>query len=275
MRLIIFSLAVIVLVLLYSCTKTVTKTVTDTDTVTVTKIDTLIKIKLDSNINLDSGLVAYYPFNGNANDASGNGLNGTITGGVTFTNDVAGNASSAATFDGSTGYIIVPDNAGKFQNYAVTVSFLVKAVTPSVRQAFISNTNYTDGTGLSYAVNVGSAGPGFPDFGVVTNTLGCGLPVSNAADNIATGNAMLANTWYNYTCIFTDSLQAIFVNGTLNTAVTRDFPTLNKCANTQTLLIGTWWSGDPILFNGSMDEIRIYNRALNQNEIIELAKAVQ
>ena len=38
-----------------------------------------------------NGLVAYYPFNGNANDASGNGNNGTIYGGVTLVPDRFGN----------------------------------------------------------------------------------------------------------------------------------------------------------------------------------------
>ena len=41
-------------------------------------------------INLDSGLVAHYPFNGNANDESGNGINGTVNG-ATLTNDRFGN----------------------------------------------------------------------------------------------------------------------------------------------------------------------------------------
>src|ERR1700693_6013289 len=62
-----------------------------------------------SDINLSSGLIAYYPFNGNANDASGNNLNGTIKGGVTFSNDVSGKANSAVTFDGATGCIVISD----------------------------------------------------------------------------------------------------------------------------------------------------------------------
>ena len=37
---------------------------------------------------LDDGLVAYYPFDGNANDSSGNGNNGTENGGVTYTTGV-------------------------------------------------------------------------------------------------------------------------------------------------------------------------------------------
>ncbi len=55
-------------------------------------------------VNLNAGLVAYYPFNGNANDVVGTN-NGIVYGGVTPTQDRFGNPSSACHFDGATGYI--------------------------------------------------------------------------------------------------------------------------------------------------------------------------
>jgi hypothetical protein len=45
------------------------------------------------------GLIAYYLFNGNANDESGNGNHGTING-ATLTTDRYNNADSAYAFDG-------------------------------------------------------------------------------------------------------------------------------------------------------------------------------
>lgn len=51
----------------------------------------------------------YYPFNGNANDESGNGNNGTVSGAV-LTEDRFGNSNSAYYFDGNDDYIEVPDN---------------------------------------------------------------------------------------------------------------------------------------------------------------------
>jgi hypothetical protein len=53
---------------------------------------------------LNDGLVAYYPFNGNANDKSGNGNHGTVHG-ATLTEDRFGNADSAYNFDGVYDYI--------------------------------------------------------------------------------------------------------------------------------------------------------------------------
>ncbi|MCP3693720.1 MAG: BACON domain-containing protein, partial [Planctomycetaceae bacterium] len=57
---------------------------------------------------LNDGLVAYYPFNGNANDESGNGNNGTVNG-ATLSTDRNGNAASAYDFDGFS-IISVPDS---------------------------------------------------------------------------------------------------------------------------------------------------------------------
>ena len=53
-------------------------------------------------------LVAFYPFNGNVNDQSGNGNNGASSGGVSYP---SGRIGQAASFDGTTGYISVPDSS--------------------------------------------------------------------------------------------------------------------------------------------------------------------
>ena len=47
-----------------------------------------------------NGLIAWYPFNGNANDESGNGNNGTVNG-ATLTIDRNGNSDNAYSFNGS------------------------------------------------------------------------------------------------------------------------------------------------------------------------------
>ena len=54
---------------------------------------------------LTNGLVAYYPFNGNANDESGNGNNGLLIG-AKPTTDRLGEANKAFLFDGTSSYIL-------------------------------------------------------------------------------------------------------------------------------------------------------------------------
>ena len=52
------------------------------------------------------GLVAWYPFNGNANDESGNGNHGTVNG-ATLTADRNGKANSSYSFDGVSNFITI------------------------------------------------------------------------------------------------------------------------------------------------------------------------
>jgi hypothetical protein len=61
---------------------------------------------------INRGLVAYYPFNGNANDESGNGNHGTVIGGTTLATDRFGQSNRAYLFDGSSGYIDVGNPVG-------------------------------------------------------------------------------------------------------------------------------------------------------------------
>src|ERR1700748_1379907 len=67
----------------------------------------LIAAVANAQVNLNDGLIAYYPFSGNFADSSGNGNNGGVIGGVVLTNDEAGNNNSAALFSNA-GYINIP-----------------------------------------------------------------------------------------------------------------------------------------------------------------------
>ena len=76
------------------------------------------------------GLVAYYPFNGNASDESGNGYDGTEFGGVAPTTDRFGNADSAYSFDGVDDFVTIPSAPFNFSSQsALTVSAWVKNFT--------------------------------------------------------------------------------------------------------------------------------------------------
>ena len=61
------------------------------------------------------GLVGYWPFNGNANDESGNGNNGTAINGVLMTTDRFNNLNSAYSFDGIDDRIFI--NNSIFSNF--------------------------------------------------------------------------------------------------------------------------------------------------------------
>ena len=104
-----------------------------------------------------NGLVGYWPFSGNANDSSGNNLNGTVNGAV-LTVDRFGNSSSAFNFDGIDDYILVnDDDLLSFPNNEFTFSFWVNPTltqlpaSPAFEEDFELNISYWTGD-LSWSV---------------------------------------------------------------------------------------------------------------------------
>jgi hypothetical protein len=69
---------------------------------------------------IQNGLIAFYPFCGNANDVSGNGFNGTVNG-ATLTTNRFGTANSAYAFNGTNGHITVNGNE-RFVSPRMTIS---------------------------------------------------------------------------------------------------------------------------------------------------------
>jgi hypothetical protein len=72
------------------------------------------------------GLVGYFPFNGNANDESGNAHHGTVHG-ATLTTDRFGNSNSAYYFNGVDSYIVLPENIITGKDSVFEISFWYKA----------------------------------------------------------------------------------------------------------------------------------------------------
>ena len=78
-----------------------------------------------SDVARDNDLVAYYPFNGNANDESGNGNDGIVIGAV-LTNDRFENINSAYYFDGIDDEIILGSEPFNFTNHSYAISVWAK-----------------------------------------------------------------------------------------------------------------------------------------------------
>src|SRR5688572_24303362 len=116
--------------LLHSCKK---------ETITVTET-----------IDLKKGLIAYYPFNGNANDESGNNKNGVLVNGPTFSTDAKNIENKAANFDGINDYIQIADQTSSFAQDKMTVSFLFNLRDANTRSSFLCKTNFTTPSGISW-----------------------------------------------------------------------------------------------------------------------------
>jgi hypothetical protein len=82
----------------------------------------VVAITVEAQVNIANGLLAYYPYNGNANDASGNGYNGTVGTGVTLSTDRFGIQNRAYDFQND---VIVVSNIpyDLDSNYTITAWF--------------------------------------------------------------------------------------------------------------------------------------------------------
>lgn len=224
----------------------------------------LFSHSLIAQVNLNQGLVAYYPFNGNANDASGNGNNGTPMNGVQLTTDRYGNPNSAYYFDGVDDYITIPNssNLNPTNGLSIVLSF-----NPSRNglQNLLGKISYTGAVGTQYQVAMDfNLYPGAL-FGVNPISNGCiGTPLNTAYVN--TNSPITINQWYCLVATFDNGIMKIYLDGVLIQTANAGFTTLNQCSNAS-IQIGTWWNGDPLFFQGKIDNIRIYNRALNQDEV--------
>ncbi len=221
-------------------------------------------------VNLDQGLIAYYSFNGTFNDVSGKGNHGTVNS-ATLTTDRYGNASSACYFDGIDDYVSVPGNAGMNTATAMTVALYFNTEQTSL-QTLIGKIGYTDGLGAQFQVAINwSSYPGIL-YGVNDPANLCSQQIGQNSAYINTGGTVPTNQWHCLVCTYENGLQKIYLNGLLVQTSTTTFTTLRQCTNSN-IQIGSWWSSDLQRFKGKMDDVRIYNRALNQNEVNALCLA--
>jgi gliding motility-associated-like protein len=217
-----------------------------------------------SQVNLSQGLVAYYPLNGNANDVSGNGNNGALNGGVQLTTDRFGNLNSAYLFDGIDDFIQVANSATLNQSTALTIVAYFNAAQHGT-QTIIGKIDYINPSGTQFQLAMDYAPyPGIL-YGVNPSNNGCVGAANNGA-YVNTATTVALNQWYCAVATFDNGAMRFYVNGTLISSTNSGFSTLNSCPNA-TMQIGSWWNGDPQRFKGKIDDVRIYDRALNQQEI--------
>jgi hypothetical protein len=201
-----------------------------------------------------TGLVAYYPFNGNADDESGNGNNGTILGGVNAAHDRFGNPGSAFRFDGSTGYITVP-NSPSLQKPDSSVSVL----------AWVNVENwYNTWAGLvakSESAARGQYALAFQDGGRID------VDVASTYVWFFTGLPFQPGQWYFAAYTWDGDTIRVYVNGELIDSKQYSIP---PTVDSHPLELGRHTPGNTEYLDGTLDDVRIFDRALTGDEIQEL-----
>ncbi|HPW65626.1 MAG TPA: carboxypeptidase regulatory-like domain-containing protein [Salinivirgaceae bacterium] len=203
-----------------------------------------------------NGLLAYYTFDGqNANDAVGT-YHGTSNSGVSFTTNTPSGSGYAASFDGSTGYVSVPYqvfNSSNKWSYSIWFS------TSNLDVGFFS-----------------AGSPSFMKFICLdsNNKIRVELNYYITFDNPLPSN-FLNNTWHLLTVTSDGTYLKYYIDGNLqdNKSTNSYWP------NHANFRIGFFaynnMGTSQRYYNGHFDNVRIYNRALTQSEIMEIFNAKQ
>jgi hypothetical protein len=211
-----------------------------------------------------NGLIAYYPFNGNANDASSNGNNGIVYDAI-LTSDRFGNTSSAYSFDGIDDYIEIVDNASLNPANVSIVAWVKADYAPSGTPDIVRKGSFDSDANHEYLLRLTNNSN--PDFKIRNNGL-CS-PYSSWQSNTSSANITL-NQWQFLVGTFDGTVLNLYINGTLNQTVTITTGNINNGCTSGPLKIGNAWATYPNWFKGVIDDVRIYNRALNACEVLTL-----
>jgi len=214
-----------------------------------------------------NGLVGWWPFNGNANDESGNGNNGTVNG-ATLTTDRNGVANNAYSFNGINQKITVNDKSSlSFTNAIFTTSYWVNIKTPLTHGAPVlckyGITNDFEYADFFYSNNTSSFGTW--NLGGTCGVNGTGI----------TNTTNYQNNWHYIVSVHNGLAGAsIYIDGNLYISDNSSNSSCSMGNGSGNLYFGFGggWN-QQYYFNGLIDDIAIYNRVLTQQEITDLYNA--
>jgi len=213
-----------------------------------------------------NGLVGWWPFNGNANDESGNGNNGTVYG-ATLATDRFGVVDKSYSFDGVDDFIQILDTSSLRLQHG-TINCWVKYSSMDKMQLFVKQ-NINNAWDSNYGIEINDynqiLGPGPRIQGMYV--IGCGL--QTAWTTFTPGNDLSGTIWHQLTAVFDVGLMKIYIDGILMGSLNTPISSMNACAGSD-LLLGRGWQNFPLWYSGHIDDLAIWNRALNQQEITDL-----
>lgn len=213
---------------------------------------------LFAQVNLTQGLIAHYPFSGNANDVSGNTINGTVTN-ATLTTDKNGNPNSAYYFNGTNAYIQLPYSAlynfSPQDSFSISVWILPDPGNQTPAQALVVKS------------------PPHPDFTLSLWNYGSYMIDYKAMSgyaytHILNGSTVFTNSpcWYNIITTYKNGVWKLYVDGRLEST---DASQTKFILQDGTSRINFGKKGESFgnFYQGKMDDVRLYNRVLNTDEV--------
>jgi hypothetical protein len=216
-----------------------------------------------------SGLVSWWPGDGDADDIAGDN-HGTLQNGATFAEGVVGQAFS---FDGVDDFVSVPPAARQNIRQALTIDAWIMKKGPCQRLNCI------------VLMKEDVAAPGEEDlrYGLLTFDEG-GIAPGRVSLSLNTGvweDVVISNTvlqddvWYHVAGTYDGRTARIYVNGILESSVEKSGLVLPSTGGA--IKIGQESAVEdpegPEFFNGLIDEVELYSRALSAGEVATLFDA--
>jgi hypothetical protein len=203
-----------------------------------------------SEVGIVNGMIAYYPLDENANDYSGNGKNGTVSGAIS----APGIKKKGYRFDGVNDYINFGTGETFFplQRFSVSMWFKSQGVT--------ATTGITPGLfGFTFGIRGLVEANGDVSFGIFTTT--------SSASIASSGYNYHDNLWHHVVATCDGSNIYLYLDGVLKAQTTASWWTGSTSWPTNQWNIGRDNNDSTYFFRGSLDEVRIYNRALSLEEV--------
>ena len=209
-----------------------------------------------------AGLVAAYGFSEASGtttaDASGNGNTGTLTSGATRT--AAGQFGGAVALNGTSAFVNLGNGATLQLTGSMTISAWIRpAAFPVDDAAVVSKRNGSElGFQLDTTVDRGPRTIGFK----LTSSTGTLMARYG-------GTALQANQWYHISGVYDAAARTlnVYLNGALDNGTLLGTVTSTQQNSTLNVNVGRRPGLTGFAFNGTIDEVRIYNRALSPADI--------
>ncbi len=207
---------------------------------------------------LTNGLVAYYPFNGNANDASGDGYNGTVQG-ATLTTNRFGVPNNAYAFNGVQNWIQLPEAIFGPTAPAFTISLWVTT----------DNSNYPGQIIFEKSPANGEMNMGITSSGQFS--FGANLCPPYNFQTVYT--PMISNAVTHLVGVYQQGQSiSFYTNGILASTLSIPKTNLWQSGFPLNTALGIYdYTGGPYLaFRGHIEDVRVYTNALSALQVQEL-----
>ncbi|HEX5168674.1 MAG TPA: LamG-like jellyroll fold domain-containing protein [Cyclobacteriaceae bacterium] len=213
-----------------------------------TSIDILVKSESDGS----TSPLAYYPLNVDVNDYSGNDFNGKVEG-TQQADDALGVDDYAYRFTSGSDVIYVDNKSELNFRDAITLSFWMSPGSAGHEAFLISHGSWEERWKISIT----------PD-----KKLRWTVKTENGVRDLDSKEALTNNEFIHVTCVYTGYSMELFIDGELDGFIAHDGKILTT--GKQITFGQKDYSDRGYYYNGVLDEIRIYDKTLQPDEIIQL-----